>query len=145
MTEVYDLLDKKASLTYVNQQLSYKANLTYVNDQLDLKADKSNTYTMSQVDNLLTPKAIKADVDIELAKKANVSDMAIALSHNHTLLTATSDLTIYRLYAKSIEPPAGTTIIQLRTNTISFGTTAYATITSTGYTCLRTGVYDPRS
>ena len=69
MTEVYDLLDNKASVRYVNQQLSYKANLTYVNDQLGLKANKSNAYTKTEVDNLQTPKAIEADVDIELAKR----------------------------------------------------------------------------
>jgi hypothetical protein len=54
-----------------------------------------------------------------------------ALAGKHPLLTATSDITVNRLYAKSIEPPAGTTTLQFRTNHVSFGIPAYASIRST--------------
>jgi hypothetical protein len=48
-----------------------------------LKANPVNTYTKHEVDMRLMPKAITVDVDIELAKKANLSDMATALSQKH--------------------------------------------------------------
>ena len=38
---------------------------------LALKADKPTTYTITQVDNLLTPKANTVDVNAELALKAD--------------------------------------------------------------------------
>ena len=101
MTEVDDLLDNKANVSYVDLAVFLKASLSCVNDQLDLKNKTSPPHIQNtEVDNLLTPKAIKADVDIELAKKANVSDMAMALSQKHPLMTATSDLTINRLYTR---------------------------------------------
>jgi hypothetical protein len=91
--------------TTVFNQLATKATTAYVDGQLVLKANQSNTYTMTQVDS--------------------------ALAGKHPLLTATSDITINRLYAKSIEPPTGTTSIQFRSNSVSFGITAYASIRST--------------
>ena len=53
------------------------------------------------------------------------------LSLNRPLFTATSDLTTNKLLAKSIGPPADTTTIQFRTNSVLFGIPAYASIRST--------------
>ena len=92
-------------MTTVFNQLATKATTAYVDEQLVLKANESNTYTMNQVDS--------------------------ALAGKHPLLTSASDLTNTRLYVKSIEPPAGTTTLQFRTNNVSFGITAYASIRST--------------
>ena len=75
------------------------------------------------------PNAIKSDVEIELDKKANLLGILIALSQKHPLLTSTSDLTSNKLFAKSVEPPVGTTTLQLRTNSVTIGIAAYASIT----------------
>ena len=81
-------LDLKANKTYVDEELGKKADKattlagygitdaytqTQINDALSLKADKSNTYTKSEVDGLLAPKATTEYVDGELAKKADIS------------------------------------------------------------------------
>ena len=81
-------LDLKANKTYVDEELGKKADKattlagygitdaytqTQINDALSLKADKSNTYTKSDVDGLLAPKATTEYVDGELAKKADIT------------------------------------------------------------------------
>jgi len=38
---------------------------------------------------------------------------------------------VNKIITKSVEPPVGTTILQLRNNSVTFGITAYASITST--------------
>ncbi len=54
---------------------------------------------------MLDPNAIKVDVDIERAKKANLSEMLIALPQTPPLLTSTSYLISNKLFAESTEPP----------------------------------------
>ena len=79
---------------------------------------------------MLTPTATQANVDIVLASKANLSDMLIALSQKHPTITSTTVLIVHQIITKSVQPPVGTTILQLRTNSVTFGITAYASITS---------------
>ena len=105
--------------------------IRHVDGQLVLKADQSTTYTKNDVINILAPKVVKADVDIELATKANLSEMLIALSQKHPTITSATDLTVNKIITNSVEPQAGTTYLQLRTNEVRFGTTLYASITST--------------
>lgn len=53
----------------------FAANNSTINEQLALKADKATTYTKTEVDNLVTPKADKTYVDTQLATKANAVDV----------------------------------------------------------------------
>ena len=91
----------------------------------------TNIYTKTETDNLLTPKAATSYVDAQLLLKANLSDMLTALSHKHPTITSATDLTVNNIIANSVEPQAGTTYLQLRTNAVKFGTTLYAPITLT--------------
>ena len=73
-TEVYDLMDDMAHVLVMNSALALKVDKSCVDGQLVLKAKQATTYTMVEVANMLVPKAIEVDVDIELAKKANLSE-----------------------------------------------------------------------
>lgn len=53
----------KANKSYVDSQLGYKANASDMNTALNGKADKSTTYTKTEVDNKVSPKADKTYVD----------------------------------------------------------------------------------
>ena len=112
-------------------QLATKATTAYADGQLVRKANQATTYTKVEVDTLLTPTATQTDVDIALASKADLSAMLIALSQKHPTITSTIDLTVNNIITKSLEPPVGTTIVQLRTNSVMFGIRMYASITST--------------
>ena len=57
--------------------------------------------------------------------------MLIALSQKHPTITTTTDLTVNKTITKSVEPPVGTKNLQLRTNSVMFVITVYASITST--------------
>ena len=57
--------------------------------------------------------------------------MNIALSQKHPTVTSTTDLTVNKIVTKSVEPPSGTTYLQLRTNEVRLGITLYALISST--------------
>ena len=117
--------------TPVFNQLATKTTTAYVDGLLVLNANQATTYTKVEVDTLLTPEATKADVDIALASKANLSEMLIALSQKHPTITSTTDIIVSKIITKSVEPPVGTTIVQLRTNNVMFGIAMYASITST--------------
>ena len=58
-----------------HQDISGKADITYVDDGLTQKADKETTYTKTEVDNLLSPKATTEYVNEELGKKADKSEI----------------------------------------------------------------------
>ena len=130
VTEVDGNFALKANVSDVDAALALKADKIYVDGQLVLKANQDTTYTKSEVNNLLAPKTTTSYVDIELDKNANLSETLIALSQKHPLLTASSDLTINRMYAKSIESPSGTANLQTRTHNAMFGITAYASRSS---------------
>ena len=57
--------------------------------------------------------------------------MLIALSQKHLTATSATDLTVNKIITNSVESQSGTTYLQLRTNEVRFGTTVYASITST--------------
>ena len=82
----------------MNEALALKSDKTYVDNQLALKANKATTYT-------------KTDVDTELAKKVNQTDLDASYytkSHTNTkldtkqnLITTLSTLTLSILVAQT--------------------------------------------
>ena len=64
----------------------------------------------------------------------------IALSQKHPTITPTTDITVNNIITKFVEPPSGTTYLQLRTNEVRLCITLYALISSTK-TSLWTLVY----
>ena len=57
--------------------------------------------------------------------------MNIALSHNNPTITSATELTVNKIITKSVEPPSGTTYLQLRTNEVRLCITLYALISPT--------------
>ena len=88
------MLTPNANTVDVNAAFVRKAYKTYVDGQLVLKADQSTTYTNNEAINMLAPKAVQPYVDIEVATKANLSEMLIALSQKHPTITSATDLTV---------------------------------------------------
>ena len=57
--------------------------------------------------------------------------MLIALAQKHPTITSATDLTVHTIITNDVEPPSGTTYLQLRTNEVRLGITLYAFISST--------------
>ena len=108
--ETNDLLDLKANITYVDEQLEAKADkdavytkeetnglldaksdLSYVNEQLDLKADKESVYTKDEADALLVEKASIDFVNEGLETKADKSSV-YTKEETDTLLETKADI-----------------------------------------------------
>lgn len=96
--------DDKADTTYVNTELAKKADKsntytkTQVDDKLSEKANaddvyqKTETYSKTETDNLVSPKADKTYVDTQLQAKANASDV-YTKSQTDNLLNDKADVT----------------------------------------------------
>ena len=85
-TKVSELENDSGYLTE-HQDISGKADITYVDSELAKKADKSTTYTKTEVDNLLSPKATTEYVDGEVDKL----EQAIALKSDITYVDGEVD------------------------------------------------------
>ena len=105
-----------------------------------VQALASDSNHATTVFNQLATKATTAYVDGQLASTVNISDMGIALSHKHPTITSTTDLAVNHITTKSVEPPSGTTYLQLRTNAVRIGIAVYALLSS-ARTSFWTSVY----